>query len=507
MYTGKAETLTAYEPHDYSLLNGDTVATNVEVFWFNDSTSPMAYDAAIGVNTASLMAVQSNIGLQSLLPVFYAHPIGVSQLSLDSLVPNSPYTLMLLAHQGNETKSCFYHFTTGEEMVSKYCQSEVGQGSDNLYYKISFNTLNYENLDRLYAYNHDKSLFAPYNLVPDTGTWTTTIQREQSYFFSLIPDPDMQFPNAPEVRVFFDFNHDGVFDVATESFVTSKDNPRLATITIPLSALLGKTRMRIANGITNGFPLEPCLGALDFVVTIAPAVQCTGFGYTASQQAPACFGANTGFIQLSPKGGKTPYHVRWNVGDTTLNLAHKGFGYYRASLSDAEGCTLRTPMFSLVQPEAIVLDTLLQGYWAITGGVGPYHVAIINNQDTIKQLDFSSKVLYPTGLAEGEYTVNVVDQNHCQQIFQYHTSVNGLSEAETTMLFSVFPNPCHATFQLNVPIHEVFQLSLFDQYGVAMAPPIALGENMFSITHLPSGIYVLKYSNVHHVLFTKLRKE
>lgn len=506
IFTGTLESSTAYEANDYALLEGDSVGTNVEVFWLNDSSTHVRYDASIGVNLANLITVQSNIGTQYLSPVFYAHPIGLSHLSLDSLVPNAPYVLQLLAHQDTATKSCLYHFKTGEEMLSKYCQSEVGQGSDNLYYKIAFHTLNYENTARLYAYNHEKSLFSPYNLVPATGTWTTTIQREKTYSFSLSPDPDMQFPNAPEVRVFFDFNHDGIFDVLTESFVTTKDKPRLASISIPATALLGKTRMRIANGITNGYPLEPCIGALDFVVNIAASDNCVGLKYTNTQQAPTCFGANTGTIQLLPTGGKVPYKVRWNTGDTTLRLVNKGFGYYRASISDSMGCTLRTPMFLLAQPEAIEIDTLSQEFLSISGGIGPYNAEIFSDKDTFTFVDLSSNGFYTKALPAGLYTIYVKDQQQCQQSIAYYKKVLGFTFVDNLLSFTVYPNPCSSNFQIKTTANESFQLVLYDVQGVKVASPTALGDNVFSIAHLPPGIYLLQYSNVHHVLYTKLMK-
>ena len=113
-----------------------------------------------------------------------------------------------------------------------------------------------------------------------------------------------------------------VFDQGAASQVT----PVTGNITIPPSAALGTTRMRVqmaylGNG-QNTLPVDACetfqWGEVeDYCVTLNPGVVC-GLTVSSSTNDPACAGVDDGDISLGVTGGSGNYSYTWtpNVGDT-----------------------------------------------------------------------------------------------------------------------------------------------------------------------------------------------
>ncbi|RKS21943.1 putative secreted protein (Por secretion system target) [Flavobacterium endophyticum] len=170
------------------------------------------------------------------------------------------------------------------------------------------------------------------------------------------------------------------------------------------------------------------LTAGTYSVTITDANGCTGTvsGITVGQPAAvvsgttvvtnvACFGGNTGAINLTPTGGVGPYTFNWGGGVTTEDRTTLTAGTYSVTITDANGCTGTVSGIVVTQPAAAVSAVTVVTNIACfggntgainltpTGGVGPY---TFNWGGGITTED-------RTGLAAGTYTVTITDANGC----------------------------------------------------------------------------------------------
>jgi hypothetical protein len=130
----------------------------------------------------------------------------------------------------------------------------------------------------------------------------------------------------------------------------------------------------------------------------------------------ACFGGNTGAINLTPNGGTGPYTFNWlPSGPTTEDRTGLVQGTYTVQITDANGCT-GTVNASVTQPTSPVSGTTVvtnvacfggnTGAINLTpnGGTGPY---------TFNWLPSGPTTEDRTGLVQGTYTVQITDANGC----------------------------------------------------------------------------------------------
>jgi gliding motility-associated-like protein len=130
-----------------------------------------------------------------------------------------------------------------------------------------------------------------------------------------------------------------------------------------------------------------------------------------------CAGFNNGSISLNISGGSAPYSFRWSNGANSRNLRNLAPGEYSVMITDRNGCsTGATYIISEPDPLEIISDYSeellchgdLDGYISlnINGGIQPYEVIWEDEPDL--------NSLYRSGLAAGEYTVRVRDDNNCR---------------------------------------------------------------------------------------------
>ncbi|MEZ0542235.1 hypothetical protein [Fibrella arboris] len=138
---------------------------------------------------------------------------------------------------------------------------------------------------------------------------------------------------------------------------------------------------------------------------------------TASTQQPACFGAATGRIDLTPTGGTGAYTYLWtgpvSNGATTQHLNNISAGTYQVTVTDANGCsqtlaaTLTDPpaLTITLAPAAIACNGAATGVVSLTttGGTGAYTYRWSNGA-TNQSL---------ASLPAGAYSVTVTDANSC----------------------------------------------------------------------------------------------
>ena len=96
--------------------------------------------------------------------------------------------------------------------------------------------------------------------------------------------------------------------------------------------------------VTDG---NDCTSVFSNTITEPAAALAT----TATATDIACFGKETGAIQLAPTGGTAPFSFNWGNGITSQNRTDLAAGTYSATISDANGCET-TVSSNVTQPNA-----------------------------------------------------------------------------------------------------------------------------------------------------------
>jgi Secretion system C-terminal sorting domain/SprB repeat/HYR domain len=128
----------------------------------------------------------------------------------------------------------------------------------------------------------------------------------------------------------------------------------------------------------------------------------------------ACFGNQTGAIQLSTNGGTAPFSYNWGNGVISQNRVNLSAGIYIATISDANGCEI-TVSSNITQPNA-----------ALAASAATSNVACFGNQTGSISLGVSGGTAgysfdwgggitsqNRTNLAAGTYAATVTDNNGC----------------------------------------------------------------------------------------------
>ncbi|GAA4322357.1 beta strand repeat-containing protein [Flaviaesturariibacter amylovorans] len=157
-----------------------------------------------------------------------------------------------------------------------------------------------------------------------------------------------------------------------------------------------------------------CVETLNNITVGQPATAVSG---TTVVTNVACFGGNTGAINLTPTGGTgTSYSYNWiGSGVTTEDRTNLTAGTYQVQISDEIGCTGTVSNISVSQPTSPVSGTTVVTNVACfggnngainltpTGGVGNYTYNWQSGPTTQDR----------TNLIAGFYTVTITDDNGC----------------------------------------------------------------------------------------------
>jgi hypothetical protein len=153
-----------------------------------------------------------------------------------------------------------------------------------------------------------------------------------------------------------------------------------------------------------------CQATRNFTITQPPVLN----GSTVVTNV-ACFGGNTGAINLTPSGGTPPYTFNWGGGITTEDRTGLTAGNYSVTITDANSCTRTISNINVTQPAAVVSGTTVVTNVACfggstgainltpTGGVPPYTYNWVGGITTEDR----------SGLAAGTYSVTITDANGC----------------------------------------------------------------------------------------------
>ena len=179
-----------------------------------------------------------------------------------------------------------------------------------------------------------------------------------------------------------------------------------------------------------------------YTVTVTDANNCVASqSFTVTQPAPivpnltrqniACFGGNSGAVNLAPTGGTGAFSYNWagptNNGATTQNLTGLTAGTYSVTLTDASGCTA-TASSLLTQPTAISLSASTQNPGCAGGSNGSIDLTVAGGTPsgpgtyTYSWAGPTSNGAVSqdvTNLSAGVYSVTVTDANGCKATASY----------------------------------------------------------------------------------------
>ncbi len=143
-------------------------------------------------------------------------------------------------------------------------------------------------------------------------------------------------------------------------------------------------------------------------------VEPLAISLSSTKEDVACFGDNTGSVDLNVTGGTQPYTFVWDNTEETEDLIDLAAGDYTVTVSDANSCTAEH-LQTIIQPsEALAIAGTVQHVQCngeatgeilldITGGTSPYE--ILWNDDVTDEDRLN--------ITNGAYEVTVTDDHDC----------------------------------------------------------------------------------------------
>ncbi|WP_299252066.1 T9SS type A sorting domain-containing protein [uncultured Cytophaga sp.] len=496
----------AYIANDYEELEGDTLETSDRVWWYSDMRDSLRFDVYLGTDEVSMPLYKAGLESDTLEPYLYSFVKGMVKLKLDSLAPSQKYFLRIhsINPSGDTTVCTTFFYTKPNEVTKNYCRTDdyiFEQGNEAFTdCFLDLNTLHYK-LD------YDQSYLGLYyqTSIPDTGSWTTTLQQGQAYTLQL-SCPKWNYLPATSfmVSVFMDYDQDGVFDHPdnnndNHTFGISDTLYRPLIFSIPKNAVLGKTRLRIAvrRFCNNCYFPDPCLTEdtffSDFTITIAAAPGCN-LSYSDSIVTPNCATNGNGFLNVVVSGGIEPYHIQWNTGysaDTLFTLSDLvAPDRHRATITDAAGCAIRTAMLQMTQPLPLQVDTFFQtkpAFIVFSGGTRPYRAKI--TEDKTDTLYAVNDTIFLPDVSQGNFTIVATDKNACDPqtyVFSNRDTVNYIKED-----FVLYPNPAYDYIQIS-GINQFAEIIIYSSDGKKIFEGISTNQQFINLSSISSGLYIVK---------------
>ncbi len=180
-----------------------------------------------------------------------------------------------------------------------------------------------------------------------------------------------------------------------------------------------------------------------------------------------CSGSNDGVVSITVNNGTPPFTFDWGNGLNVPAISGLAPGSYTVEVTDSNSCIAFTTV-QITEPDSINLagfttpasssnDDGTAGVNVI-GGVPPFSYQWNDGQTT----------QIATGLAEGIYTVIVVDANGC--ILQGTVEVQMYSstiDLDNLSTFELYPNPSNGIFSINIEFltNEDASLQMFNAIG------------------------------------------
>jgi hypothetical protein len=233
-----------------------------------------------------------------------------------------------------------------------------------------------------------------------------------------------------------------------------------------------------------------------FIVTVTGAPNLNAVINPAS-----CYNVCNGSASLNPVGGTPPFTIQWSNGSVGLELLDVCSGVYKATVTDAGGCSSQHQVY-IPQPPAlafaifqVINDYAGLGIGSITivvaGGAQPYSFQWTKNGQPFSNLQNLQN------LTAGTYQLVITDANECAQtgdpvIIQNTSSVPA---APNPVGVLIQPNPAADRIHVSVdePNVTIYRIELGTSAGQLMAT--TTGEKQqatIPVQQLPPGWYWLR---------------
>lgn len=240
------------------------------------------------------------------------------------------------------------------------------------------------------------------------------------------------------------------------------------TVTVTISQV-GNINYNAAPEVSVSFEvIDQCA---DLVVQVAEILQVQ------------CFGDASGQISLAVQGGLEPYTYDWSNGATGSVASNLSMGFYSVVVTDANGCT-SSMEGGVEQPTAALSATAtLSGNTvevSVTGGTAPYSYSLAGET-------FASSNVF-NGLAQGSYTVTVVDANGCS--IESNSVQVVVAGVEEILSYSLYPNPVVEYLHID----NISSITLYDVSGQTVLE--GSGASRLDLRNLKSGVYLIKATDL-----------
>ncbi|MEX1000754.1 MAG: S8 family serine peptidase [Crocinitomicaceae bacterium] len=335
-----------------------------------------------------------------------------------------------------------------------------------------------------------------------TASSNISLNLGQTYNFTLTPDwGGTQYDEY--TRIWVDIDQDGTFDAGELLFDQGVANQNVVngSITIPISATVGGTRMRVqmaylgpgqntlpnvCGNFTYGEVEDYCLDIID------PNV-CN---YTVSETITHlnCNGGSDGSITLgNVTGGTSPYTYIWTPGGaTSSDINGLTAGNYSVEITDFNSCS-STFNFTVTEPAALsataIVSNILTGNDGsidLTGSGGtPNYTYSWNTGETTEDLMNIDSA--------GTYTCTITDANGCTfQITETVDSELGVGENKLVNI-NIYPNPSHGLVSIQFDRPITVDVSIYNTIGQRLFTQTNNGQQIFELdaSDLATGVYIV----------------
>ena len=353
---------------------------------------------------------------------------------------------------------------------------------------------------------------------------TTNLMINQIYPISVQTNPS----NNENVRVWIDYNNDGVFDNdSTTELVFWSDNVleyHIGNISIPGSAVLNTpVRMRVGSDAEWNTPPAPCTNILrgqfeDYTVIIVPDNLPPVADFTV-EILDTC----QGMFSFIDQSGYNPTSWYWDFGQGNTSTSQNAYsnylssGVYNVSLivtnsfgSDTITKSIQTyaieANFSFADPvsagQAVQYTDLSQGAISWFWDFGDGYSANIQNPITI----------YNT---KGNYLVTLTVQNNygCSDNISKTIVVtypDGIKGANNDEYLNVYPNPAKSWISINYSFigEKELEVSVLNYLGQEIFFEAVISKNLyeksFDMSDYSKGIYVIKIRSNSRLLIRRI---
>jgi hypothetical protein len=167
--------------------------------------------------------------------------------------------------------------------------------------------------------------------------------------------------------------------------------------------------------------------------------QPTALQATGNTTAVSCNGGLNGSVTLTVSGGTAPYSYLWSNGATSKDISGISAGTYNVTITDASGCTISLS-FTITQPSLLTSTSSSTNISCFGGANGTTSISVNGGTTPYTySWNVSGSGSSLSGLAAGNYSVNVTDANGCTTSAAY-TLTQPTALAVTITKVNVFCN-------------------------------------------------------------------